>query len=41
MENLVCTMLLQRNSPVWYHKERYECDFTITKQGRPVQAIQV
>lgn len=41
LENLVFTTLLQRNFQVWYHKDRYECDFIVTEQGRPVQAIQV
>jgi hypothetical protein len=41
LENLVCTTLLERHSPVWYHKGRYECDFIITNQGKPVRAIQV
>ncbi|MFH0967877.1 MAG: ATP-binding protein, partial [Methanobacteriota archaeon] len=41
MENLVCTTLIQRNSCIWYHKDRYECDFIVTMQGKPQQAIQV
>lgn len=41
MENLVCTTLIQRGLTIWYHKDRYECDFVVTHNGQPIQVIQV
>ena len=40
-ENLVFIELKRRNSEVYYHKEKYECDFIIAENKEILDAIQV
>ncbi|XMB89322.1 DUF4143 domain-containing protein [Methanosarcina hadiensis] len=41
LENLVFLELKRRNMELYYHKVRKECDFIVTENERPVEAIQV
>ncbi|MHB2155240.1 ATP-binding protein [Calditrichota bacterium GD2] len=41
LENLVYLELLRRRKEVYYHKNKYECDFLIREKNRIVEAIQV
>ena len=41
MENLVFIELKRRNAEVYYHRNKYECDFLIKEKNRVVATIQV
>ena len=41
LENLVATELHRREEEVTYFKGRHECDFIISREHRPAEAIQV
>jgi predicted AAA+ superfamily ATPase len=41
LENLVFLELKRRNLELYYHRARQECDFIVTENERPVEAIQV
>jgi predicted AAA+ superfamily ATPase len=41
LENLVFLELKRRNREVYFHKGKQECDFIVTENKQPVEAIQV
>ncbi|MCK5698522.1 MAG: ATP-binding protein [Candidatus Aenigmarchaeota archaeon] len=41
LENLVFIELKRRNNNIYYHKDKYECDFIITENKTVLTAIQV
>ncbi len=41
LENIVCNELRRRGLEIYYHKQKFECDFLIKKELQIVQAIQV
>ncbi|MCC6220452.1 MAG: ATP-binding protein, partial [Deltaproteobacteria bacterium] len=41
LENIVCVELRRREKEVSYFKERYELDFIVSENYKPVEAIQV
>ncbi len=41
LENFVFLELKKQNKEIYYHREKYECDFVITEHYKPVQLIQV
>ncbi len=41
LENLVFIELMRRKKQVYYHKQKYECDFVIREDNRITEAIQV
>ncbi len=41
LENLVFLELKRKNLEVYYHKGKQECDFIVTDNMRPIEAIQV
>jgi hypothetical protein len=41
LENIVFLHLKRHNKEIYFHKEKYECDFVIRKGNAIVEAIQV
>jgi len=41
LENIVFLELKRRSKDIYYHKQKYECDFVIREKNRITQAIQV
>jgi uncharacterized protein len=41
LENLVFIQLRRFYTEIYYHKEKYECDFLVFEKGKVIQAIQV
>lgn len=41
LENVVCVELMRRGLEIYYHRNKYECDFVIKKEESIVEAIQV
>lgn len=41
LENVVFLQLRRQTKDIFYHKNKHECDFVLTKSGRVTQALQV